>query len=106
MGQHPPEALHLWQHYLRRFAIDHWYRFAKQRLHWTLPQLSTPEQAQRWSDLMPLISWQLWLARSIVTDSPLPWHKPLPQLSPGRVANSFAPVLAVIGTPAVAPKPR
>ncbi len=55
---------------------------------------------------MPLLSWQLWLARSIVTDSPSPWHKPLSQLSPGLVANSFAQVLAVIGTPAPAPKPR
>ena len=25
----------VWRLYLRRFAIDHWYRFAKQRLHWT-----------------------------------------------------------------------
>ncbi len=24
----------LWQHYLRRFAIEHWNRFLKQRLHW------------------------------------------------------------------------
>jgi hypothetical protein len=36
---------YVWQHYLRRFAIDHWYCFAKQRLHWILPQLSTPEQS-------------------------------------------------------------
>ncbi len=40
-------SLHtVWPQYLRRFAIDHWYRFAKQRLHWTLPQLSTPEQSR------------------------------------------------------------
>ena len=32
----------LWQHYLRRFAIEHWNRFVKQRLHWTLPKLGTP----------------------------------------------------------------
>jgi len=24
-----------WRCYLRRFAVDHWNRFAKQRLHWT-----------------------------------------------------------------------
>jgi hypothetical protein len=51
------------------------YRFAKQRLHWTLPKFSTPEQSDRWSDLMPLITWQLWLARDIVRDNPLPWQK-------------------------------
>ena len=36
-----------------------------QRLHWTLPKLRTPEQSERWSDLMPLMSWQLWLARDL-----------------------------------------
>lgn len=96
----------IWQRYLRRFAIDHWYRFAKQRLHWTLPQLSTPEQSERWSDLMPLLTWQLWLARPDVQDVPLPWQKSATDLSPGRVANAFAQVLAVIGSPAPDPKPR
>ncbi|MEG4990250.1 hypothetical protein QUB08_31695, partial [Microcoleus sp. BR0-C5] len=31
----------VWIDYLRRFAIEHWYRLAKQTLHWTLPHLST-----------------------------------------------------------------
>lgn len=106
MGLDSPSLTTLWQQYLRRFAIDHWYRFAKQRLHWTLPQLTTPEQAQRWSDLMPLLTWQLWLARPQVQDSPLPWQKAAPALSPGRVANAFAQVLVVIGSPAPTPKPR
>lgn len=102
----PPSLDTVAQQYLRRFAIDHWYRFAKQRLHWTLPQLSTPEQGERWSDLMPLLTWQLWLARPHVQDSPLPWQKPSANLSPGRTANAFAAVLALIGTPAPVPKPR
>lgn len=106
VGLEFPQLATIWQQYLRRFAIDHWYRFAKQRLHWTLPQLSTPEASQRWSDLMPLLTWQLWLARPDVQDSPLPWQKSLPNLSPGRTANAFAQVLVVIGTPAPAPKPR
>lgn len=60
--------------YLRRFGVDHWYRFAKQRLHWTLPNLRTPEQSERWSDLMPLMSWQLWLAKDLVVENRLPWQ--------------------------------
>ena len=40
-----------------------------QRLHWTLPNLRTPEQCERWSDLMPLMSWQLWLARDLVVEN-------------------------------------
>ena len=55
---------------------------------------------------MPLLTWQLWLARPQVQDSPLPWQKASPNLSPGRTANAFAQVLAVIGTPAPAPKLR
>lgn len=106
IGLAPPLLQTVWQQYLRRFAIDHWYRFAKQRLHWTLPQLSTPEQSQRWSDLMPLLTWQLWFARPEVPDSPLPWQKSAADRSPGRTANAFAAVLAAIGSPAPPPKPR
>lgn len=55
---------------------------------------------------MPLMSWELWLARDIVADNPLPWQKSITQLTPGRVAQAFAGVLAAIGTPAQPPKPR
>ncbi len=98
----------LWQHYLRRFAIAQGNRFLKQRLHWTKAKLGTTEKGQRWSDLMPLMTWQLWLAREIIEDNPLPWQKPLSRekLTPGRVSQSFSEVLAVIGTPAKSPKPR
>ena len=98
----------IWRLYLRRFAVEHWNRLAKQRLHWTLPKLGSTEAGQRWSDLIPLMTWQLWLAREIVADSPLPWQKPIESdsLTPGRVAQSFGGVLATIETPARAPKPR
>jgi hypothetical protein len=81
IGEQMPALSEVWRLYLRRFAIDHWYRFAKQRLHWTLPKLRTPKQCERWSDLMPLMTWELWLARDIVADNPLPWHKPIAQLT-------------------------
>ncbi len=106
LGEQMPTLAEIWHQYLRRFAIDHWYRFLKGRLHWTLPHFSTPEQSESWSDLMPLLSWQLWLARESIKDCPLPWQKPSQHLSPGRVASSFAAVLARIGTPATTPKPR
>ena len=43
VGEERPPLSEIWQLYLRRFTVDHWYRFAKQRLHWTLPKLSTPK---------------------------------------------------------------
>lgn len=106
LGDNQPELENIWQQYLRRFAIDHWYRFIKQTLHWTLPQVSTPEQCDRWSDLMPLLTWQLWLANDLVRDYHLPWQKPLANLTPGRVAQSMFSLLFQIGTPACSPKRR
>ena len=106
LGEELPPLSDVWRFYLRRFALDHWYRFAKQRLHWTLPKLSTPKQCERSSDLMPLITWELWLAREIVSDNPLPWHNKSDKLAPGRVAQAFAGVLLAIDTPASPPKPR
>jgi hypothetical protein len=106
VGQEMPPLEVVWQLYLRRFTVDHWYRFLKQRLHWTLPKLSTPNQCDRWSDLMPLMTWELWLARDIVTDNPLPWQKSLDKITPGRVAQAMGSIFAVIGTPTRSPKPR
>ena len=66
VGEEMPPLSELWKLYWRRFAVDHWYRFLKQRLHWTLPKLSTPQQCDRSSDLMPLMTWELWLGSDIV----------------------------------------
>ena len=106
IGEGPPPLAELWQKYLRRFALEHWYRFGKQRLHWTLPQGTTQQAINVWSDLVVLMSWQLWLARDACIDAPLPWQSAQDKLTPGRVAQAFAIILAAIGTPAKAPKPR
>ena len=108
VGDEQPTLSHLWRLYLRRFAIEHWYRFSKQRLHWTLPRFSTPEQHERWSDLMPVLTLQLYLARGAMIDHLLPWQKPQAahERTPGRVCQGMAEVIAVIGTPACVPKPR
>jgi hypothetical protein len=97
VGEDPPECW--WKLYAQRYRIEHWYRFAKGRLHWSLPRFSTSQQSQCWSDLMPFITWELWLARAWVADQPLPWQKPKTNLSPGRVCQGMQNILAVIGTP-------
>ena len=71
----------IWSQYRRRFGVDHWYRFAKQRLHWTLPKFGTPEKCQRWSDLMVNMTWQLWLGKDLVQEHHLPWQKPQENLT-------------------------
>lgn len=97
VGSEPPEQW--WRLYTQRYPIDHWYRFAKQRLHWILPMFATPQQCERWSDLMPFLTWELWLAHSAVRDSPLPWQKVQINLSPGRVCQGMQNILVAIGTP-------
>jgi len=94
LGQEPPPLGVWWWLYLRRFAVDHWYRFAKQRQHWTRPNFATPEQAERWSDLMPLITWELWLARHLVADRPRPWQKRQ------RAGHTPGPAPATVAAPA------
>lgn len=96
----------LWRKYLRRFSLEHWYRFAKQRLFWTKPKLSSNQACEIWGDLITIMSWQLWLARSECIDNPLPWQSTQKVLSPGRVAQAFPTIIAVIGTMANSPKTR
>ncbi len=106
VGEQFLELKDIWCQYARRFGVDHWYRFAKQRLHWTLPNLSTPQQSERWSDLMPLMTWRLWLAQDLVQENHLPWQSPQQKLTPGRVAQSILELLVEIGSPTTSPKLR
>ena len=53
---------------------------------------------------MPMLTWELWLARDIVADNPLPWQKSIDKLTPGRVAQAMGIILEGIGTPARSPK--
>jgi hypothetical protein len=41
-----------WRAYLRRFDIEHTFRFVKNTLGWTTPSLCNPEQADRWTWLV------------------------------------------------------
>lgn len=53
----------LWRAYLRRFDIEHTFRFCKQTLGLTRPRLRTPQQADRWVWLVLATYTQLRLAR-------------------------------------------
>jgi len=106
IGETPPEETIWWQRYPRRYSVDHWYRFAKQRLHWILPRFSIPELGERWSDLMPLITWEVWLARPLSVDKPLPWQKKQTELTPRRACQGMSKIFAHIGISAWAPKRR
>ena len=94
--------------YLRRFDIEHTFRFMKQSLGWTTPKVQTPGQADRWSLLVAAAYTELRLARGLVSDLRLPWEKPLDpmKLTPARVRRGFRRLRATLGTPASPPKSR
>lgn len=94
--------------YVRRFDLEHTFRFLKQTLNWTTPRLRHPEQADRWSWLMLSAYTQLRLARSLVADQRLPWERRISErpLTPCRVRRAFWSLLITLGTPANVPKPR
>jgi len=106
-GPDTPDLDVCWRAYLRRFDIEHTFRFAKNTLGWTTPSLCTPEQADRWTWLIAAVLTQLRLARSLVEDLRLPWERPRHphQLTPARVRRGFRRLGVTIGTPASPPKP-
>jgi len=108
-GLTPFNLLEDWRVYLRRYTIEHWYRFIKNDLLWTAFAGTGLHNTQLWSWLVTLAYWQLWLAHDIVADQPRGWERrPVPprRLTPGRVKRAFAGLIAVIGTPSRCPKPR
>ncbi len=107
-GSLPADLLDLWRWYCRRFTIEHGFRFAKQDLGWTTVRLRDPAAADRWTWLVVLAWWELWLARPLVADRRLPWERPLPadRLTPGRVRRAVPGLLLHLGTPAKPPAPR
>lgn len=107
-GDGEPDLERCVRAYLRRFDIEHTFRFMKQSLGWTTPKVQTPEQADRWSFLVAASYTELRLARGLVGDLRLPWERPLDpmRLTPARVRRGFRRLRATIGTPASPPKSR
>lgn len=110
-AQVPDDLTLFWTWYGRRFAVEHGFRFSKQHLGWTTVRPRDPAAADRWTWLLALAVWQLWLARPLVGACRLPWERPvapaaLAALPPGRVRRAFPGLLARLGTPAAAATPR
>jgi hypothetical protein len=96
----------LWYGYQYRWPVEPSTRFRKQHLYWTLPAFQTPERCDRWTILVTLAQWQLFLARELVQDQPLPWQPAQQKLTPERVLQGLGGLFQQIGTPARPPQPR
>ncbi|WP_328285925.1 NF041680 family putative transposase [Streptomyces sp. A1-5] len=96
-----------WQSFLRRFDLEHTFRFGKQTLGWTRPKLRNPEAADRWTWLVLAAHTQLRLTREAAADLRRPWEKPAEpgRLTPARVRRGFRNLRPHLHCPAQAPKP-
>lgn len=96
----------IWGWYPERGTLEASFRFRKHYLSWTLPQLQSIEASERWTGLVTLAQWTLYLSRDLVRDRPQPWQKRQVELTPERVKQSLGGLFCQIGTPAETPKRR
>lgn len=96
----------VWRAYLRRFDIEHTFRFLKQTLGWIIPMVRTPQQADTWTWIIIIAYTQLRLARYIIQDVRLPWERKVDPSArtPARTRRAFRLLRPHIGTPAHPPK--
>jgi hypothetical protein len=106
-GTSAAEVDRTWQAFLRRFDIEHTFRFLKQVLGWTRPRLRDPAAADRWTWLVIACYAQLYLARALAADLRLPWQRPCPpgRLTPAQVRRGFRNIRQTLPGLASAPKP-
>ena len=96
----------VWSWFDYRWPIEPSIRFRKQKLYWTLPHFQDSQSCDRWTNLVDLAFWQLFLARHLVQDQPLPWQKAQQVLTPTRVLHAISNLFAQIGTPTRPPQTR
>jgi len=96
----------LWHWYEYRWPVEPSIRFRKQYLNWTLPRFQAAECCDRWTMLVSLAQWQLFLGRELVKDNPLPWQPAQENPTPERVLQGFGGLFREIDTPAAPPQTR
>jgi hypothetical protein len=113
MGERRMELslLDIYQAYLQRYDLEHFFRFGKQKL--LLDKFQTPDdqREEHWWRLVALAYLQLWVAKEVASHLPRPWEQYLPapvdkQPTPAMVLRDMSRIIRQIGTPAPAPKLR
>jgi hypothetical protein len=109
--RHELALLDIFEAYMHRSHLEHFFRFGKQKL--LLASFQTPdvEREETWWQLVHLAYAQLWVARSVAQNLPRPWERYLPAakarvMTPTLVQRDFGRIIRQLGTSARAPKPR
>jgi hypothetical protein len=64
-----------WKFYTSRFDIEHFFKFAKQRLLMTKFQTSDTIHEENWMQFSMISYHQLYHARTLAKNIPMPWEK-------------------------------
>jgi hypothetical protein len=103
--------LDIYEAYLQRYDLEHFFRFGKQEL--LLDKFQTPNEKheEHWWRLVALAYLQLWAAKEMAFDLPRPWERYRSaalnqQPTPAMVLRDMSRIIRQIGTPAPAPKRR
>jgi hypothetical protein len=106
LGRALPPLAELARIYPRRFGQEHGYRFDKQDLLWASVRVRSPEQLQRWTDLVAAVRNQLVLARDLAEVVRRPWEARVRVATPRQVRRAMGRIIAQLGTPARPPQRR
>jgi hypothetical protein len=106
LGEQLPPLAEVATFYPHRFGQEHGYRFDKQDLLWASPHLRTPEQMQRWTDLVAVVRNQLVLARELVVAERQAWERRKQTVTPRQVRRAMGRLIREVGTPAAPPQVR
>ena len=92
--------------YRLRYSHEHGLRLDKQVRLGDEPRLRTPEQTERWTQVLACAHNQLVLARPLVAGVYRPWEHRRSVLSLAQVRRAMPTFLTQLGTPARPPQPR
>jgi hypothetical protein len=106
IGDQEADVVQIALGYVLRFGQEHGYRFDKQALLWEKPRLRTPEQFERWTQIVAIVHNHLVLARDLVEVELRPWESQHRQPTPQQVRRGMDKLLPSLGTPARPPQPR
>jgi hypothetical protein len=113
--RHALSLLESYHAYARRYDLEHFFRFGKQKL--LLVDFQTPEtqREEAWWQLVQIAYAQLWMVRreppGRACHLPRPWERTLPvmhtqPISPTLVQRDFGRIIRQLGTPAQPPQHR
>jgi hypothetical protein len=104
-GEEAPPLAEVSPDYRLRSSHEHGFRLDKQVLLWDKPRLRTPEQTERWTQVVACAHNQLVLARPLVEGIYRPWEHRRSVVTLSQARRGLPTLLMQLGTPARPPQP-